>query len=367
MKLESVSLIGHRTTIALALTLLLCSSAAAQSAPSELQAGVGIVPPFVMQENGTLTGFSIDLWNAIAERLKLKTNYRVMPDAASLLAGMRSKEIDIVVSPVVVTVARDEEFDFSLPIVQSGFAIMVRDTGQTATTNPLEDLLRLLFSRTTVVWLAIALVLILVPAHLVWWFERSRGDGIIADKRYFPGIFEAMYWAVSCLTAQAETMPHQWIARLFSVFWMFAGVVFVAFYTAQLTTTLTVGRIQGAINGPDDLPGKQVGTIAGSTAADYLKAQNAQVVEFNQSDDVFKALLSKRVDAVVFASPVLLYYAAHKGKGLVKIVGSEFNVAPISFGFQLDNPLRRKVNGALLALRENGSYQRLYDKWFGGP
>jgi len=367
MKLQSASIIACRIIIALALTFLLSSSAAAQSTTPELKVGVGIIPPFVMQENGTLSGFSIDLWNAIGERLKLKTNYRVVPDAASLLAGMRTKEIDIVVSPVVLTAARDEEFDFSLPIVQSGYAIMVRETGQTATANPLEDLLRLLFSRTTIVWLAIAMVLILVPAHLVWWFERARDDGIIADKRYFPGIFEAMYWAVSCLTAQAETMPHHWIARLFSVFWMFAGVVFVAFYTAQLTTTLTVGQMQGAINGPDDLPGKQVGTIAGSTAADYLKTQNVQVTEFNQPDDMFKALLSKRVDAVVFGSPVLLYYAAHKGKGLVKVVGSEFNVAPISFGFQLDSPLRRKVNGALLALRENGTYQRLYEKWFGSP
>jgi polar amino acid transport system substrate-binding protein len=162
-------------------------------------------------------------------------------------------------------------------------------------------------------------------------------------------------------------MPHQWIARAFSVFWMFAGVVFVAFYTAQLTTTLTVRLIQGAINGPDDLPGKQVGTIANTTAADYLRTQNIQAKEFQQLTPMLQSLQNKRLDAVFFTSPVLLYYAAHEGKGRVKLVGPEINVSPIAFGFQLDSPLRRRVNGALLTLRENGDYQQIYNKWFGNP
>ena len=162
-------------------------------------------------------------------------------------------------------------------------------------------------------------------------------------------------------------MPHQWVARTFSIFWIFAGVVFVAFYTAQLTTTLTVEQIRGAIEGPGDLPGKQVATLARSTAADYLRAQNAQVQEFATPDQMFKALLDKKVDAVVSAAPLLLYYAAHEGKGRVKTVGPEFNTAPAAIMVQLDSPLRRKINLALIALRENGTYQQIYDKWFGTP
>ena len=243
---------------------------------------------------------------------------------------------------------------------------MVRDAGQ-KTANPLEGLIDLLFSKTTALWLGIALVLILIPAHLVWFFESGREDGILSDRRYIPGIFEAMYWAIACLTAQAETMPHQWIARLFSVFWMFAGVVFVAFYTAQLTTTLTVQQIQGRINGPGDLPGKQIGTIAKTTAADYLHQHYEQVQEFRRFDDMFQALLNKRIDAVVFGAPVLLYYASHEGQGKVKVVGPEFETATVGFTFPLNSPLRRIVNSAILRLRENGTYQELYSKWFGNP
>ena len=135
------------------------------------------------------------------------------------------------------------------------------------------------------------------------------------SQAYFPGIFEAVYWALSTLTTQAEAMPRQWVGRTLSIFWMFVGVVFVAFYTAQLTTALTVEQIRGGIDGPDDLLGKQVATLAGSNAVQYLTDHHARVQEFPTTDPMFEAIFDKKVDAVVFAAPVLLYFAAHEGKG----------------------------------------------------
>jgi len=367
MKLDVlVSSLPCRGTLIFALTLMAASPAAAQGGgPTELKVAIMVVPPFVMEQDGSYSGFGIDLWNAVATQMKVKTDYRLMSDVTSLVEALRSKSVDIVGSPVTITAARDAEFDFSLPILQAGLQIMVRDTGESSTANPLEDLLELLFSKTMLLWLGIALVLVLIPAHLVWLLERGREGGMIRNRKYFPGIFEAMYWAVSGLTSQAQDMPHQWLARAFSVFWMFAGVVFVAFYTAQLTTSLTVRQIQGSIGGPDDLAGKRVATVANTVAADYLRAQNAQVQEFHRSSSMIQALQTKQVDAIVFQAPVLLYYAAHEGKGIVKVVGPEFDVAPIAFCFQLDSPLRRQVNQALLELRENGTYQHIYNKWFG--
>ena len=146
---------------------------------------------------------------------------------------------------------------------------------------------------------------------------------------------------------------------------MFAGVVFVASYTAQLTTALTVEQIRGAIQGPDDLPGKRVGTIAQTLAVDYLREHRAQVQEFPTIDYLSKALIDKKVDAAFTAAPLLRYYAAHEGKGQVKLVGPEINIAPASIMVQLNSPLRKSIDGALLTLREDGTYQKLYEKWFG--
>jgi polar amino acid transport system substrate-binding protein len=160
-------------------------------------------------------------------------------------------------------------------------------------------------------------------------------------------------------------MPRQPMARALSFVWMFVGIVFVALYTAELTANLTVDRIQGAINGPKDLPGKRVGTLQGTISADWLRAHHAELVQFPQIEAMYPALLSKKVDALLLGSPPLRYYAANEGKGLVRLVGPEFEKRAAAFALPENSALRRRINGALVAIEEDGTRQRLYDKWFG--
>jgi polar amino acid transport system substrate-binding protein len=74
--------------------------------------------------------------------------------------------------------------------------------------------------------------------------------------------------------------------------------------------------------------------------------------------------LNKDVDAIVFDAPVLLYYAANDGKGRVQMVGPMFRREDYGIVFQQNKPLRKQVDNALLILREDGTYQQLYNKWF---
>jgi polar amino acid transport system substrate-binding protein len=342
---------------------------------TQLNAAVFLLTPFAIEQNGSLSGFSIDLWNAIAARMGVKTTaYNVVPgqDTSEMWdivrSDVRSGQLDVLVTPVFITSARDAEFDFSYPVMETGLQIMVPATAESAQPpHPFLALIGLLLSPRMLLWLGIGMVLILIPAHLIWLFDRRRPDGITQGKPYFPGIFVALVWAASALVVQTQQLPGSWLARVVAVMWMFAGVVFVAYYTAQLTTTLTVEKIRGSIEGPSDLPGKQVGALVNSAAVDYLVAQNAQVETFEQPEQMFQALLENKVDAVVAAAPVLLYYSARSGKGRVKLVGSQFNTAPFAMLFPLGSPLRRKVDSALIALRENGTYEQLYEKWFGTP
>src|SRR5271170_3238847 len=113
--------------------------ASAPAEPPELRVAAIIVPPNVMEQNGTLTGFSVDLWNAIAARLKVKTSYQIVPDVSHLEEALRSKNTDLIIG-LFITSARDEDFDFSIPTLQAGLQVMVRDTGQTTqTTSPVWD------------------------------------------------------------------------------------------------------------------------------------------------------------------------------------------------------------------------------------
>lgn len=348
---------------ALALLALAPTAVEAQQEP-ELRVATRIVPPMVVDDKGKLTGFSIDLWNAIGDRLKLKSKFEAYPNVAAALEAVRDGKADTAIAAISITEERDRIFDFSQPMLGAGMQILVRAEG-TADTSPLRDLLRLLFSSTILTWLGIAALLVIVPAHLIWWLERRDPKGIIApEEGYIPGIFHAIWWAASTLATQAEQMPRNWISRVLAVLWMFTGVVFVAYYTAQLTAQLTVQQIQGLINGPEDLPGKKVATTQNSTSAAYLRQHRVLLQEVATIDAAYDALLARKVDAVVFDAPILQYYASHDGKGKAQVVGSIFRREDYGIVFPLDSKLRKRVDNALLNLREDGTYQRLYDKYF---
>jgi polar amino acid transport system substrate-binding protein len=354
---------------ALALLLLLAGAptapAQAQDTTQALRVATFVLPPYVMKEGDHLTGFSIDLWDRIAERLKVPVTYAEVPDVNRLLEAVRSQNTDVGVSGVFITAERDRTVDFSVSILNAGLQVMVPETGSLQAPTPLTDMLALIFSPSAAIWLGVAFLIIVIPAHFVWLLDRGKEESISPGRSYFPGIFHALVWATTALVSQVQQMPRQWIARVFGLLWMFAGVVFIALYTAQLTATLTVQEIRGTINGPSDLPGKKVATLVGSTSAAFLREIKADVQEYPTVEDMYQALAEKKADAVLFSSPTLLNYAAHEGAGKVKLVGPEFRKSDLGIVLQLNSPLRKKINAVLLQMREDGTYNEIYDKWFG--
>ena len=349
-----------------AVTALLPRQASAQGSGETLRVATRVLPPMVTQDKGELGGFSIELWREIAARLKVQSALKVEPDVRSLLASVKGGTADVGIAAISITAERDRDFDFSQPMLNGGLQILVRDDGAGGAGNPLRDLLGLVFSRPILVWLGIALLMILLPAHLLWLVERDHKDSMIPNRDYFPGIFHAMWWAASCLATQAGEMPRHWLSRILALLWMFFAIVFVAFYTAQLTAALTVQRIQGDISGPQDLPGKEVATTAGSTAAAYLKSIKAKVTEVGSIAEAFDALTAGKVAAVVFDAPVLQHYASHAGQGATQVVGPVFRDEDYGIAFPQGSPWRKRVDGALLSMREDGTYQKLHEKWFAG-
>ena len=320
-----------------------------------------LVPPFVIEENGELGGFSIELWRNIAQELDIKSEFRKTTNVSDLLQQVKSQQVALGISAISVTSQREQDFDFSQPIFDSGLQILVRSQG---TQSSIGRLIDSLFTPEFLQLLGIMLFIILIPAHIIWLVERNHQGGFLENSAYFPGIFKACWWAASTLATQAEEMPKSPWGRVMAVIWMFISVVFIAYFTATVTTSLTVDRLQSNIKGPQDLAGKRVATIAGSTSANYLNQQKIESQEFKQIAETFAALNNSEVDAVVFDAPILLYYAAHDGKGKVQVVGSIFRKESYAIALPTGSPYRKLINNALLSLQEKGKYQEIYDKWF---
>jgi polar amino acid transport system substrate-binding protein len=352
--------------VSLMLVLLLLESPgiSQQQPPTPLvQVGTRVIPPFVIEDKGELSGFSIDLWRNIAREIGVSSKFIVHPTVVDLLSAVEQGKTDFGIAAISITAEREQKFDFSYPMFAGGLQILVPTQNKSGSVFP--NLLQMFFSPTLLQVIGIALVLILIAAHIIWWFERGHADGMIPQS-YFPGIFKASWWAASTLATQADEMPKGPMGRVIAVIWMFIGVLFAAYFTATITTSLTVQQLQGDIKGIEDLAGKKVMTTAGSTAAEYLREQKIKVLEVPKIEQAYEALLTKKAEAVVFDAPVLLYYAANAGKGKVEVVGSMFHEE--NYGIVLPNNslYRKRINSALLTLKEKGIYQALYDKWFNG-
>ena len=336
----------------------------AQTQEATLHVATRLIRPFVFEERGQLTGFSVELWQEISKLMNVKSEFVVKPMVTDLLEAVKSKEADLGIAAISITAEREKDWDFSQPMFDAGLQILIPAQGTES--GIMAGIVSAIFKSAFWPILGLVLLTVVITGHVVWFFERGRPNGMLSDTSYFPGIFEACWWAASTLATQADQMPRSAVARIVAVIWMFTAVVFIAYFTAAVTSSLTLQQLRGDIKGPDDLPGKRVATVKGSTSAEYLNQHGIQATEFTKVEDAYQALQQADADAVVYDAPVLLYYASHEAKGKLQVVGPIFRKESYGILFPSDSPKRKPVNEALLKLKENGTYDRLYTKWFGG-
>jgi len=344
------------------LLLVAASRPAGEQPPQEtLRVATRLVAPFALDEHGQLTGFSIELWQEISTQLHTKSEFVVKPSLPELLQSVRSGEAALAISAISITADREAEFDFSQPMFDAGLQILV--PAKESRTTIAKTILGSLVSSAVLPIVGFVILAIVAMAHVVWLFERGH-PGVVS-RAYYPGIFEACWWAAATLATQADQMPRTAMARVVSLFWMFTSVVFIAYFTAAVTSSLTLRQLHGDINGPQDLPGKRVVTVQGSTSAAYLRQRGIVPVEVPDPDSLFEQLRGGEAEAVVYDAPVMMYYASHEGRGTVQPAGSIFRRENYGILFPSDSKLRKRVNEALLQIKENGVYDQLYRKWFG--
>ena len=131
---------------------------------------------------------------------------------------------------------------------------------------------------------------------------------------------------------------------------------------------ILVRESNGDVSEFDDLEGKKIGTKIGSTSYDYL-VKNLEaddgVTPYPGSSDMYMALMSRSIDAVFYDAPNVGYFARTKGEGKVKTVGPLYEGQQYGIALKSGSEWVEDVNEALAAMKEDGTYKTIYEKWFG--
>ncbi|WP_339845545.1 transporter substrate-binding domain-containing protein [uncultured Halopseudomonas sp.] len=334
----------------------------AQSDGAPLRVGITPVPPFVMTNaEGNWEGISVDLWRSIAE--DMEQDYELVElSFDQLLEGVESGTVDIAVGALTMTADREERFDFTHPFYQTGLSIGVPH-------NPSGGLwqsFRALFSWQFASLIGSLGLLLLFVGVLLWLVERRRNPEQFGGTT-IEGIGSSFWWAAVTMTTvgYGDKAPTSLPGRLIALVWMFAGLIMVASFTAAITSSLTVSNLQRKIEGPLDLPGNTVATIANTASARYLKEERIRHEVYPDLTAAMQAVSREEVDAVVYDRALMQYRNQQLGNQRLDILPAVFEQQLYAFALPNESPNRAAIAQQVLRVTESPEWETLLQRYLG--
>ncbi len=317
-------------------------------------------PPFSMPDGDLNTGFSMELLRALAVELdwQLQINrYEIFGD---MLRSVATQNADLAIANISITAAREEIMDYSQPIFESGLQIMVPLKSTRA-----PSIFRAVMSTDLLLFIGLAFFVLFGGGMLMWFFERRAQPYF--DRTATEAMFPSFWWALNLVVNGGfeERVPRTIFGRIFAVLLVVSSLFIVSIFVAKITSVMTVNAITTNVSSVSDLYGQRVASISGSTAAGFLNRREISFRGYEDLQPLLRDFESGEIDAVVFDSPILSYYASHQGRDFGVMVGSIFLRENYGIIFPDSSPLVEDVNRALLGLREDGTYDTIYRRWFG--
>jgi polar amino acid transport system substrate-binding protein len=316
--------------------------------------------PFAMRDGDDATGYSIELWDEIALRAGIDTELTWVDDVDDLLEAVRSGAADVGVGPVSMTPERERDLDFTYAYSTGGLGIMVASAG----VGPVEAFIDTVFRPGWLLLGGVLAVLIIAVGVLIWLVRRGREEWPTdARTAFHEGAWRSA--RVFLNSSFGEHEPRSGFGRLVAILWIVAGIVFTSLFTAAVTSTATVSRLQSSISGPGDLAGKRILSLPGTTSADWLTERGLAWRRVDYLESAYQDLLDGKADAIVFDQLTLRYDATVQGGGRLAVVGPAFELDPYGFALTQDGAYREAIDTALLSMIHDGSLDALHTIWFG--
>ncbi|NYI45955.1 glutamate transport system substrate-binding protein [Nocardioides aromaticivorans] len=119
------------------------------------------------------------------------------------------------------------------------------------------------------------------------------------------------------------------------------------------------------VTGIDDLKGKEVCSVTGSTSLENVKAKGAKGVGADSYSECAEKVLDGTYEAMSTDGTILAGLAA-QNEGQLKVVGDQFSTENIGVGYGKDHPeMCEWIDGVLKAAFEDGSWAEAFELTLG--
>lgn len=325
--------------------------------------GIKVAPPFVIEDHGRYRGLAIDLWQEIAAENGWAYQYRPY-DLKGLLDAVSHDQVDIGLGAITATAAREQRMDFSHLLTSSGLAIAVRSEQTAGWLAVVRALVSPAFLK---VIGGLSLLLLLIGV-LMWWFERRHNPEQFGGGRA-QGIFSGFWWAMVTMTTvgYGDVAPRTVPGRLIGLVWMLTALLVVSFFTASITSALTVGQLSQRVRNADDLGSMRVTSLANSTSAGWLRSRHFDYQSSTSLDDALARLARGETDAVVYDAPLMRYDIQQHHAGQLTVLPLVLARQDYAFALPSNSPLREPIDTSLLRRINAADWPQRLREYFGAP
>ncbi len=116
-----------------------------------------------------------------------------------------------------------------------------------------------------------------------------------------------------------------------------------------------------------DLEGKTLALKEGTASIQFVadNVKNCTVTSFPNVESAYLEVERGAADAVIFDSPNMKYYLSQNPDSGCKVVGDLMDGCQYGAMLQKGSEYTEYINAALAALKADGTYDTIYEKWFG--
>jgi ABC-type amino acid transport substrate-binding protein len=360
------------------LTVLLLTITSLGFPQEEIPVWGNFVKPFTFVEEGTgeVTGFTIDLLEAIGEDLEKDFDFIQVENVNEALAKAGVDDISLAGAAITVTSAREENgVDFSIPYFNSKVGILTLEADKISNSGKIFEGCKKI--------LVFFLGFVIFTSVLIWFIEREKE--IIAftgtddpdnpdieiktvgsfNRKPLVGISQAVYWTVVTMSTvgYGDFSPQKAWGKVFTMVTIFTGIITFGWIITEIGT-VTLSAAQYRINSPHDLNGKTVAVKEGTSSSVSVGKYGVTRKNVKEIEEGIELLKNKEVEAVVYDWPVLAYYKAQDQEGMFHLLHEGFDEQYYAFAFIDGDPMIEEFNQAIIRLMENGTYQNIYKKYF---
>ena len=313
-------------------------------------------------------GFVADFVSALKGLMHFECTIVVAPSTTSYhslvssVAGERP-EFHMVIADIRTTSKRMETVDFSVPIHENTFRLLVRENPFTPTSNIFSCFNPFAWD----VWIVIVAALI-YSGVIIYFFEPKEDDD---DKAFLSGVCTGVCRAMSSVVINTGSVPFKAVASRLTMLSLNAlGIILIAIYTANLSSFLTLSRTQSTLSGIDDIkngriPFDRIGIVTNSAISDYY-IQNISTTykPLSSIREMYEGLLNHSIDASMWDSSIIEYGVANEYCDRLATVGVGFVRSSFAIALQKNWPYKRDLDSTILNMRESEMFGCLENRWF---